>query len=273
MTTPNTPTQWLSRQQGRIAYQVEGAGPLVVLVPGMGDLRSTYRQLTPALTSAGYRVAAIDLRGHGDSDTTFSSVGDAATAGDVLALIEELGGPAVVIGNSMGAGAGVLAETSRPDLVHGLVLVGPFVRDGKMNAIQRVMLRVAMLPLWAAASWRAYLPKLYAGRKPTDFEAHRDAVIASLKLPGHAAAFAATTRISHAESASRIGDVKAPVLIVMGELDPDFPRPADEAAWIAEQTRGEVVLVADAGHYPHSQRPDVVNPAVLQFLAKASSDA
>jgi pimeloyl-ACP methyl ester carboxylesterase len=45
---------------------------LAVLVPGMGDLRAWYRFLAPALKEAGYQVACTDLRGHGDSDATFS---------------------------------------------------------------------------------------------------------------------------------------------------------------------------------------------------------
>jgi len=46
----------------------------------MGDLRGTYRFLTPVLRRARYRVAATDLRGHGDSDATFATYGDAETA-------------------------------------------------------------------------------------------------------------------------------------------------------------------------------------------------
>ena len=60
--------------------------------------------------------------------------------------------------------------------------------------------------------------------------------------------------------------VSAPTLIVMGEQDPDFPDPAAEGSWLAEALHGEVVMVADAGHYPQSQRPDVVTPAVVTFL-------
>ena len=63
-----------------------------------------------------------------------------------------------------GAGAAVLAAAQRPSLVSGLVLTGPFVRNGKTSAMQRLLLRVAMAPLWAAISWKSYLPKLYAGR-------------------------------------------------------------------------------------------------------------
>src|SRR6478672_3345289 len=154
---------YLTLREGRVAYDDAGVGPLVVLVPGMGDLRSTYRFLAPALREAGYRVVCMDLRGHGDSDTTFSSYGDEDTAGDVAALIDLLGGPAVVVGNSMAAGSAVLVAAQRPELVSGLVLVGPFVRNPTIGAVQRVLFRVALAPAWAALSWKAYLPTLYAG--------------------------------------------------------------------------------------------------------------
>jgi pimeloyl-ACP methyl ester carboxylesterase len=256
----------LARPEGKIGYDVDGVGHLVVLVPGMGDLRDTYRFLAPALRQASHRVASTDLRGHGDSDATFASYGDAETAGDIVALVEELGGPAVIVGNSMGAGAGVLVAAERPDLVRGLVLVGPFVRNATLSAMKRILLRVAMTPLWAAASWKSYLPKLYAGRRPADFDAYRDRVVESLRRPGYARAFSLTTRTSHAAAEARLDDVGAPTLVVMGAQDPDFPEPKAEADWIAEKLHAAVVMVPDAGHYPQSQRPDVTSDAVIVFL-------
>ena len=139
MTEPGTAATYLVRPEGRVAYDVSGQGPLVVLVPGMGDLRGAYRFLAPQLREAGYRVACTELRGHGDSDATFSSYGDVETADDVVALIDDLGGPAVVIGNSMGAGSAVLVAADRPLLVRGLVLIGPFVRNPKPSAMKRAL--------------------------------------------------------------------------------------------------------------------------------------
>ena len=115
-------TSYLSCREGRIGYDLAGAGSLVVLVPGLGDLRAGDRFLAPALRAAGYRVACTDLRDHGDRDATFTSYGEEETAGDVLALIGELGGPAVVVGNSMGAGSAVLAAAQRPGITTGAVL-------------------------------------------------------------------------------------------------------------------------------------------------------
>ena len=224
-------TSYLARPGGRIGYDVGGTGPLVVLVPGMGDLRAGYRFLAPALRAAGYRVACTDLRGHGDSDATFPSFGDEDTAGDVLALIGELGGPAVIVGNSMGAGSAVLAAAGQPGLVCGLVLVGPFVRDPAEARSQR----------------------LPAAR------------------PGYARAFSLTTRTSHAAAQAQLTGVRAPVLVVMGEQDPDFPDPAGEADWIAQALGAQVVMVPEAGHYPQSQRPGITTGVVLRFLATVHS--
>ena len=260
-------TKFITRPEGRVAYDIAGVGPLVLLVPGMGDLRATYRFLAPSLREAGYRVVCTDLRGHGDSDATFRTYGDVETAGDIVALITDLGGPAVVIGNSMGAGSAVLAAAEHPDMVVGLVLLGPFVRDPKVGAMRRVMLRVAMAPLWAPVAWKSYLPTLYAGTRPADFDDYRARVVDALRRPGYAKSFSLTTRTSHAPAEARLADVTAPTLVVMGEKDPDFPDPGAEAAWIAKALHGEAVMVPEAGHYPQSQRPDITTDAVLRFLA------
>jgi pimeloyl-ACP methyl ester carboxylesterase len=261
--------RYLSRPEGRIAYDVAGDGPLVLLVPGMGDLRATYRFLAPALVSAGHRVATTDLRGHGDSDASFASYGDVETAGDLAALIETLGGPAVVVGNSMGAGAAAYVAAERPDLASALVLVGPFVRDGSTSAFTRIMKRLAMATPWAALSWKAYAPKLYAGHRPEDLDTYLAGVIASIKRRGYTTAFSLTTRTSHAPVEARLTEVSAATLVVMGEQDPDFPDPKAEADWIADTLHGTVVMVPESGHYPQSQQPELVAAAIVSFLAGA----
>jgi pimeloyl-ACP methyl ester carboxylesterase len=272
--TPAPETRYLTTLEGRIAYDVQGSGPLVVLVPGMGDLRTSYRFLAPALAAAGYTVATTDLRGHGDSDTSFSSYGDIATAGDIAALVAELGGAAVLVGNSLAAGASVIVAAEHPESVTGLVLVGPFVRNPPANALMKALFRVMMTPLWIAPVWKSYLPTLTAGAKPADFEQYRNSVVASLKRPAYGRAFSLTTRqTDHDPAEARLADVTAPVLVIMGERDPDFKDPAAEARWIGETLHGEVVMVPEAGHYPQSQQPEITATAVLAFLARVAPRA
>jgi pimeloyl-ACP methyl ester carboxylesterase len=266
----NSEVRYLVRPEGKIAYELSGSGPLIVCVPGMGDLRATYRFLAPLLVAAGYRVAVTELRGHGDSDATFTTYGDEATATDIEALIWELGGPALVVGNSMGAASAILAAAHQPELIRGLALLGPWAREGKISAVLSLIMRVAMMPAWAAMSWNSYLPKLYAGTKPADFAQYRKAVVDSIKKPGYAKAFSLTTHTSHDVAEKALPDVATPVLVVMGEQDPDFKDPAGEARWICEQLGGALVMVPDSGHYPQSQRPELVGPAILAFADKVS---
>lgn len=270
MAMSNSQVETITVDGGVIAYEIAGSGPLVICVPGMGDLRSSWRHLTPELITAGYRVALTDLRGHGDSSTEFSDYGDDATAGDIIALAEHVGEPAVVIGNSMSAGAAVIAASTRPDLVRGLVLVGPFVRNPRSTAFMRGLFRVLMAPLWAGAVWKGYLPSLYKGHVPADQTEYLASVAGAIARPGYARAFSRTTRTDHAPAEASLASVTVPALVVMGELDPDFPNPEEEAAWIGERLSARVVMVAEAGHYPQSQRPDVVGPAVASFLAEVA---
>jgi pimeloyl-ACP methyl ester carboxylesterase len=267
-------TRFLDRPGGRIAYDVEGAGPLVVCVPGMGDLRSVYRFLAPSLVEAGYRVARVDLRGHGDSDATFDAYDDVATGSDLVALVRELGeGPAVLIGNSMGAGAAAWAAAEVPEVVASLVLVGPFVRDVPVGRGAELAFRLALLRPWGPAAWNAWYARLYPGRKPDDLDAHRARIRASLRRPGRWAAFAATTHTSHAPVEARLNEVRARALVVMGDRDPDFPDPGAEAALVADRLGGRVLMVPGAGHYPQAEFPEIVAPAVLEFIRSEARDA
>ena len=264
--------RFLDRGAGRIAYDVTGTGPLVLAVPGMGDLRSSFRHQVPALVDAGFRVATMDLRGHGDSDGSFAEYDDQAAASDVLALVRQLGGPAILIGNSMGAGAVTLAAAQDPAAVGGLVLIGPFVRNVPTSPTKLMLFRIAMSGPWAARVWSAYLPTLFPGRRDDDFAAHRRAINGSMRRPGHRKAFTATTRTSHAPVEAVLDRVHAPTLVIMGAHDPDFPDPAAEAALVADRLGGRSMLIQDAGHYPHAEFPERTTPAIVEFARSVTTD-
>jgi len=262
-------TRLLERPEGRIAYDIiGGSGPLLVAVPGMGDTRASYRILAPALADAGYRVATMDLRGHGDSDTTFSAFGARATGTDVLALVDHLAptGPVVLLGNSMGAGSVVWAAAERPDVVTGLVLIGPVVRGG-LSAVLQLVVDALLLRPWGPTFWVSYRRRLMKGGRPADLAADEARLRASLARPGAWRAFRRTTHSSPATIEPRLRDVRARTLVVMGTADPDFKDASGEAREVADLLHGTALLVDGAGHYPHVERPAEVTPAVLEFLA------
>ncbi|WP_407344376.1 alpha/beta fold hydrolase [Pengzhenrongella phosphoraccumulans] len=266
--------QYLSRPEGRISYTVQGAGPVVVLVPGMGDLRSTWRELVGPLVTAGYRVAVTDLRGHGDSDTTFSRYGDIATGEDLIALVRELGDePAVLIGNSMGASAAIWAAAERPDRVAGLVLVSPFLREPKqvpgMAGLLRLVYRLLFARPWGASAWASYYRRVLSkGATAPWLDEHVADLRTSLRRAGYLRAFRRLTlQLTHKPVEERLAEVRAPAVAFVGELDPDFADPAAELAWIVEALDARGVAVPDAAHYPQHQAPALVLPIVLEHLA------
>lgn len=265
-------TAFLERPDGRLAYDVTGEGPLVVATPGMGDLRQTFRFLRADLVAAGYRVATVDLRGHGESSVGWADHSETAVADDLIALAQHLGRSgerAVLVGNSYSGGAAVVAAARGPELFAGLVLSGAFVRDVPQNAVQRAAgWLISRAPL-GRPLWNAYVPSLYPSSKPADFGEYHRALKANLAEPGRFAAVAAMAGAGHRAAEAALPSVSAPALVVMGTKDPDFPDPAAEARLTAESlgARADVVLVDGAGHYPHAERPDVVSPAVREFLA------
>ncbi len=271
MTTNRMTTNYVQRPDGRLAYDVTGdEGPLVICVPGMGELRQNYRLLAPLLAQHGARVVTMDLRGHGDSDASFTAYDDVALAGDILALVDELGGPAYVVGNSMGAGAAVIAAADAPTKVSGLALLGPFVRDGAMGGLQKLLFRITLTQPWGPAAFMSYYPKWLPGTKPEGYEEHRRRVRENLGRPGHWKAFVQTTRTSHAAAEQRLRDVESPVVVVMGADDVDWKDPAAEAAWIGDRLSADVVMVPEVGHFPQVQAPETTAAAVIRLIDRVA---
>lgn len=269
-------TEFLTIGDGEIAYDVTGEGPLVVMVPGMGDSRRAYRFLVPALTAAGYRVATMDLRGHGESSLGWDSYTRTDTANDIAALIEHLGGPAVVVGHSFAGGAATIAAARRPELVGALVEVGPFTRaqkpdlgallsNGRYRKGMTRLMGVALLR--SIGLWKSYLDHAYPGVKPADWADYLAALESDLRRPGRMAVVSAMG--APTDAGAHLGGIRCSALVVMGTHDPDWAHPRAEADGIVAgmpQGLGDVVMIDGAGHYPHAQHPDEVAAAVLAFL-------
>ncbi|MCW2527109.1 MAG: Haloacetate dehalogenase [Pseudonocardiales bacterium] len=97
----------------------------VVMLHGGGQTRGSWKRAGEQLAAHGHRVIALDSRGHGDSDWSPDAKYDMESmAADVLAVLDELGRPAMVVGASMGGLTALLvAELAGPEAVPALVLV------------------------------------------------------------------------------------------------------------------------------------------------------
>ena len=149
MRIPSTQTQFISADGGRIAFEDTGGnGPAILAIPGMGDLRSEYRFIRPALQQAGYRVITMDARGFGETSARWSDFSARAVGRDAVAVLKQLGaGPATILGNSFAAGSAVWAAQDAPEHVRGVVLLGPIVRDLHASLVQKLSLKIGFRSL------------------------------------------------------------------------------------------------------------------------------
>jgi pimeloyl-ACP methyl ester carboxylesterase len=277
-------TKFLEVKGGRIAFEVVGEGPLVVLSPGMADTRSTYRFLAPLIADAGYRVASVDLRGHGESTTGWDSYSHADTAGDLIEVIRKLGGPAVIVGQSFSGGAATIAAAKNPELVSAIVEIDPFTRPPKTSMggllLNTNNYRRGAIPLMrfiftgSVTAWSKYLNVAYPGKKPADWDAYLAALQLNLGEPRRAKAAqdmvnSKASKATIKDAAAQLANVRCPALVVMGHNDPDFPDPEAEAVAIVgllPAGLGRYVMIDKAGHYPHAQYPQQVAAAIIPFL-------
>lgn len=266
-------TRYLDLPDGRIAYDdTEGDGELVVMLPGMGDLRAEYRFLVPPLAAAGYRCVTADLRGQGESSAGWPSYGIDDVGRDLLALVAHLdAGPAHVIGTSVAPGAMVWAGVERPEAFRSFTMIAGFVREAPMTLGKRISAAIATRGPWKVAAWAAFYKSLYPSRRPEDLDAHVEALKASLRGPGRYAAMMAVGTSPRAASEKRLDRLRVPTLVIMGTADTDWPDPVAEGRFIANAVGGELLLVEGAGHYPQAERPDEVAPAVLEFLQRGKA--
>lgn len=258
-------TQFFKHQNGQLAYDDAGEGPLVVCIPSMGDVRGEYRFLIPQLVAAGYRVVNMDVRGHGETSTDWNDFSVAGVGQDIVALIRDLkAGPAIVVGTSMAAGAAVWASAESPNLIKGLLLIGPFVRGGGDMPTNLLYSTMFARP-WGSAMWIKYYASLYPTHKPADFAQYTAGLLANLKENGRLEGLLKMLCASKKASEERLPRVNKPTLVLMGSKDPDFKKPVEEAKWVAEQLRGSYKMIEGAGHYPHAEMPEVVAPLIVSF--------
>ena len=265
---PAISTQYLAVPGGRLAFDdTGGTGPLVLAIPGMGDLRGEYRHLVPHLTAAGYRVVTLDIRGHGESDPRWDDYSAHAIGHDALRLIDHLdAGPAILMGTSFAAGSVAWAVHDEPEKVAAIVCFGPIVHDLPTAWYKTAALRVGFGGPWRVGFWMTYWDSLYPTAKPTDQDAYRRSLAANLRQPGRMDALRTMIGLSKADTDAMLGVVPRPTLVVMGSKDPDFPDPKAEASHVAGRMGGDVLMVGGAGHYPQAEMPDTVGPRVVAFL-------
>ena len=276
--------EYLHVGEGKIAYDLSGAGPLVVLAHGIGDSRYSYRFIVPELVAAGYRVANVDIRGCGDSSTGWKSYERTDIAGDLIAVVRHLGGPAVIVGQSISGGAATIAAANAPESIVGVVELAPFTRTQSfdlMGILRNKRVRVGttqlakVMMVGSLNGWMRYLD-VAIPVKPADWSEDRARIETALRQPDRMAVLRAMVKTSPADADAKLADVRCPALIVEGSADPDWVDPGAEGSKIVEDIPtglGELAVIEGAGHYLHREVPAEVLALVLPFLRRSLATA
>ncbi|HSM37632.1 MAG TPA: alpha/beta hydrolase [Longimicrobiales bacterium] len=240
----------------------------VVLIHGFSVPAYIWDATVPALLEAGFRVIRYDVYGRGYSDRPSKRYDGALFERQLTGLLDLLGvdRPVDLVGLSMGGAIAAGFIAGHPARVRRLVLIDPY-------AIRRRIGLLSMPGLGEYLATVAYVPSLlrrqHADVRNTPWFADWvDSYREQAEYLGFRRALLSTARHFIARDPMPLFEAAAaagkPTLLIWGERDTTVPVAA--AARLREVLDPEYLLVRDAGHVPHAQRPDVVNPAIVRFL-------
>ena len=240
----------------------------IVLVHGHPLNRTMWTPQVRALTSAGYRVIAVDLRGYGDSDVVPGKTLLSEFAQDLAAVLDHLGlQRAVVVGLSMGGPIAMEFHRQYPRRVLALVLAdtSPIaetdeVRTFRTDLADRLIVE-GMEGYAAEVTDKMIMPGHVTGLP--DVAEHVVDMMPTTAPQGAAAALRG--RAERPDYRQTLATVRVPTLIVVGADDPYTP--VDQAVLMHQLITASTLTVIDnAAHLPNLEKPTQFNAALLRFL-------
>jgi pimeloyl-ACP methyl ester carboxylesterase len=248
-------------------YTLSGrAGPVVALLHGLGSSGHDWPEQQAALEPC-YRVAAIDLPGHGRSALPAGPLTIERMACDVATVLARVTDrPAHLLGLSLGACVALRLALAAPGQVRSLTLVNPFARVRLTGPADLARL-TARLVLLGAGPMRAVAA--HVARRLFPWPEQRglyEAAVASLAATPRRAYFAAMRALAGFDARGQLAAIRHPTLVVAGDRDTAVPLAAKLELAAAIPHARLLVLPASGHATPHDQ-PRAFNRALMEFLA------
>ncbi len=213
---------------------------------GLVDTLAVWGRLAPALESRG-RVTRIDQRGHGASASPAGPYARADLADDVARVLDaEAAEESILVGHSMGGIVAMEAALRHPDRVAGLVLIGT-----TSECREKVAGWYERIALAGESDGNAGLCRAIYGEKSTK------------AIEGDAEGIVHMTRMLKSLYSDpltpRLGDVRCPALLAVGEKDPMGPKASAIVHAALPPGRAEILRIPEKGHW---LQLDAVEPLV-----------
>lgn len=248
----------------RIAYDDTGGdGPAVIFSHGFLMDRTMFADQVAALSDT-YRCITWDERGFGDTpaDAPFTYWDSAA---DAVALLDHLGiDRAVFVGMSQGGYLSLRAALAYPDRVAGLVLIDSGVQIDDEETLAGY---AGMIDHWLSDQPLGEVGQMVAGLILGEPELMKKWIGIWESRDRSTVAYPAEALLNRDDISDRVQEITCPVLIIHGEEDLAIPiETARRLCADLPDCRG-FVAVPGAAHASNMTHPEIVNPAIAEFLA------
>ncbi|WP_305046925.1 alpha/beta fold hydrolase [Geoalkalibacter sp.] len=256
----------------RIAYIDEGSGPAVILLHGFPLCRAMWQPQVEALTGAGFRVIAPDLRGFGESDAPAEGYSMDRFADDVAELMTKLGiGRAVVGGMSMGGYILLNLLDRHPEKIAGAAfLLTRCGADDAAGKARRKDLAEAVRAGRRGTVENAFTDMLFAPRtaqaRPELVEEVRSWMRAASDNGMAGALLAMGERPDYC---GRLGEFHTPALVMGADADRIVP-PETIGPFAAALPLSSSCIIPEAGHMANREAPQAFNACLLKFVRLCS---
>ncbi len=244
-------------------------GPPVLLSHSLASDHTMWAPQIDALVAAGYRVIACDTRGHGASGAPAGAYSLPGLAADALALLDALGvARAHWVGLSLGGMIGQQFALDHPQRLASLALCDTACRvppEGVASWEERIrtVAEQGLAPLVEPTLERWFSPAFRAA-SPAEV-ARIGAIIRTTPPAGYAGCGQA---IKTLDLAARLGAIRLPTLVIVGEEDSGTPVAAARA--IANAISGaRLVILPGARHLSNIEAAPGFNAALLGHLGEA----
>lgn len=259
-------------------YVVEGRGPAVVLLHGLGGFAESWRHTVAALAPRA-TVYAVDLPGFGRSTKPRGPFRLVNFAQAVHGFVEAAGlGQVSLVGHSLGAAVAVTYALTHPARVERIAVVGGLMPGFPYEFAMAA--RAAALPVigellalcGCAKAFKASIARCFASPMPAEVDFLVDTHYAERASAEARACFLGTLRDiradlgEHREAYRRaLATLDLPILMIHGRQDGVVP-PGHCAAAATGLKRAGLRWVDRCGHFPHIEHADVVNAWLAEFL-------